>query len=158
MGGEFGQWNEWNFRKGLDWDLADHPMNARLTLFLQDLNRLYRERKELNELDFAPDGFEWIDFQDVSQSVITFIRKSRDNRLLLMAFNMTPEPRFKYRVGVPRGGFYKEILNSDASEYAGSGLGNFGWCEVGSDTMEQQIPLCQPNLATPWHAGLRTKK
>jgi len=125
-------------------------MNARLTLFLQDLNRLYRERKELNELDFAPDGFEWIDFQDVSQSVITFIRKSRDNRLLLMAFNMTPEPRFKYRVGVPRGGFYKEILNSDASEYAGSGLGNLGGVksdQIPWNNRSHSVSLTLPPLA-----------
>jgi 1,4-alpha-glucan branching enzyme len=126
MGCEFGQWDEWNFRKGLDWELADQPMHAGLSLFVRDLNRLYHERRELSELDFSPTGFEWIDFQDASQSVITFLRKSRDGSPLLIVLNMTPVPRTEYRVGAPRSGFYRELLNSDASEYGGSGVGNLG--------------------------------
>jgi 1,4-alpha-glucan branching enzyme len=129
MGGEFGQWSEWNFRSGLDWGLADQPQHSNLSAFVRDLNRLYADRKELHELDFSPEGFEWIDFQDSESNVITFVRKSKKGKKLLVAFNMSPVPRFNYRVGAPEGGRYKEVLNSDASEYGGSGLGNFGGLE-----------------------------
>jgi 1,4-alpha-glucan branching enzyme len=147
MGGEFGQWSEWNFRTGLDWNLAERPLHSNLTLFVHDLNRLYRRRKELNELDFSLDGFEWIDFQDSESNVITFIRRSKDEIKLIVAFNMSPVPRFNYRVGVPEHGHYKEILNSDALEYGGSGLGNFG----GADSV--RIPWnnrpCSLSLTLP---------
>ncbi len=126
MGGEFGQWDEWNFRTGLDWKLADEPMHSKLMLFVKDLNRLYQERRELHDLDFSSAGFEWVDFQDEQSSVITFLRRSRDGRYVLVAANMTPVPRLDYRVGVPAEGFYKELLNSDAKEYGGSGMGNLG--------------------------------
>jgi 1,4-alpha-glucan branching enzyme len=121
-------------------------MNEKLTLFLQDLNRLYRDRMEPNELDFTPDTFEWIDFQDVNQSMITFIRKS-NGRLLLMAFNMTPEPRFNHRVGAPREGLYSAILNSDATEYAGGGLGNLGGAK--SDPIPWNDKPYSVNLTLP---------
>ena len=101
-------------------------MHAKLSLFVQDLNGLYRERSELNELDFTNEGFQWVDFGDEASSVITFLRRSKGGKQLLVAFNMTPVPRFDYMVGAPGEGFYREILNSDASEYGGSGLGNLG--------------------------------
>jgi 1,4-alpha-glucan branching enzyme len=128
MGGEFGQWNEWDFRKSLDWYLPEQqPDHSRLALLVGDLNRLYRERKELYELDFSSEGFEWIDFQDTDNNVITFLRKSRGGKnKMLVALNMSPVPRFNYRVGAPDEGHYREILNSDGVEYGGSGLGNSG--------------------------------
>ncbi len=127
MGGEFGQWREWNHDTGLDWFLLDYPTHRGLQLLVKDLNRVYRENPALYELDFSPEGFEWIDFCDYEQSVISFLRKdSSGKNLLLCVFNFTPVPREDYRVGVPVGGFWEEILNSDAKEYGGSGMGNLG--------------------------------
>jgi 1,4-alpha-glucan branching enzyme len=147
MGSEFGQWDEWDFKRELDWALARQPMHAKLSLFVHDLNQMHRERRELNELDFTGDGFEWIDFQDADQSVIIFLRKSRDGRRLLVALNMTPVPRFNYRVGVPKAGRYHEILNSDATEYGGSGVGNLGG--VYSTSVPWQNRPCSVVLTLP---------
>jgi len=149
MGGEFGQWSEWDFRVSLDWKVASQPLHAKLAGFLQDLNRIYRERKELSELDFSDDGFEWIDFLDADRSIITFVRKSRDGGMVLVACNMTPVPRFDYRVGVPRAGYFREILNSDALEYGGSGLGNMGGVSsspIPWNNRPQSVNLTMPPL------------
>src|SRR5487761_947312 len=127
MGSEFGQWNEWNFRSSLDWDLLQNPLNSELELFVKDLNRLYNSKKELHEQDFSHEGFEWIDFHDTEQSVISFMRKAQtEEHFVVVVCNMTPVPRYNYRIGVPSSGYYQEILNSDAREYGGSGVGNLG--------------------------------
>jgi 1,4-alpha-glucan branching enzyme len=137
MGSEFGQWNEWNFRQSLDWHLLKEPRHAQIQQLVRDLNRVYRKNRALHEVDFSYEGFEWIDFEDVEQSVISFMRKSNDAKnMAVVVCNMTPVPRTQYRVGVPRRGFYKEIINTDALEYGGSGMGNLGGVE--SDD-------------TPWH-------
>jgi 1,4-alpha-glucan branching enzyme len=126
MGSEFGQPNEWNFRTGLEWSSAERERNQKLSNFLKDLNLIYSSKKAL-QMDFTSDGFEWIDFRDSDQSIVSFIRKSRDSdEFLVFVFNMTPVPRYDYRIGVPVAGYYKEILNSDALEYGGSGVGNLG--------------------------------
>ena len=127
MGAEFAQWNEWNFKTSLDWNELQYPDHSSIQVYLKDLNALYNLR-ELHELDFSYDGFEWIDFNDVDQSVISYIRKSArgEQEFVVMVCNFTPVPRYKYKIGVPRGGYYKEILNSDALEYGGSGVGNLG--------------------------------
>ena len=126
MGAEFAQWDEWNFRTSLDWHLLQYPAHTNIQLYVKDLNRLYN-LKELHELDFSNDGFEWIDFGDVDQGVISYIRKSlNQNEFVVVVCNMTPVPRYNYRIGVPQSGYYKEIVNSDAVEYGGSGVGNLG--------------------------------
>ncbi|MEJ2672758.1 MAG: 1,4-alpha-glucan branching protein GlgB [Deltaproteobacteria bacterium] len=130
MGGEFGQWSEWYHEVSLDWHLLAEPKHAALQRWVEDLNRLYRAEPALFTQDFTPEGFEWIDCNDVMQSVITFLRKGRDGELLLAACNFTPVPRHNYRVGVPTGGYWEEVLNSDAHEYGGSGQGNLGGLEA----------------------------
>lgn len=127
MGSEFAQVSEWNWNWQLEWHLLDDESHRGVYNFLRDLNRLYRSEKALYEVDFHWDGFEWIDFSDSDHSVISFIRRSRDWRdYLVFVFNFTPVPRFNYRIGVPEGGFYRELINSDSSIYGGSDLGNNG--------------------------------
>lgn len=127
MGSEFGQWREWNFDDSLDWHLLEYNSHKGLQRFLIDLNKIYRSEPALYELDFDWQGFEWIDFHDSENSIISFIRKAKNpDDFLVFVFNLTPVPRFNYRIGVPKGGFYKEILNSDSKYYWGSNLGNSG--------------------------------
>ncbi|HEY3209045.1 MAG TPA: 1,4-alpha-glucan branching protein GlgB [Actinomycetota bacterium] len=127
MGGEFGQWREWNHEDSLDWHLLEQPPHQGMQRWVEDLNRLYRSKPALYELDAEGAGFEWIDANDSAQSVLTFLRKGRsDDDVILVGCNFTPIPRPNYLVGVPRGGTWKEILNSDASVYGGSGWGNLG--------------------------------
>ncbi len=131
MGGEFGQWREWNHDSSLDWHLLDDEKNPLanfhrgLQKWIKDLNKVYRSEPDLYELDFEPSGFEWVDFNDVEKSIISFLRKGGKNCFLVVC-NFTPVPRFNYRIGVPFGGFWEEILNSDSEFYGGSGLGNMG--------------------------------
>lgn len=127
MGGEFGQWAEWNHDKSLDWHLLEQPMHKGLQRWVADLNQLYRSEPALYELDCDPAGFEWIDCNDVENSVFTLIRKNRtEEEVMLVTCNFTPLPRHNYRVGVPQAGFWQERLNGDAAEYGGSGVGNLG--------------------------------
>lgn len=127
MGSEFGQWREWNFDESLDWHLLEYNSHKGLQKFIIDLNRIYRSEPALYELDFDWHGFEWIDFHDSDNSIISFIRKAKNpDDFLVFVFNLTPVPRVGYRIGVPRAGFYKEILNSDSKFYWGSNLGNGG--------------------------------
>jgi len=131
MGGEIGQWREWNHEESLDWHLLHYEPHLGLQRWVQDLNRLYRREKALHEMDFEPAGFEWVDCNDHEGSSISLIRKGRSaDDLLLIVCNFTPVPRFNYRVGAPRRGFWKEVLNSDAREYGGSGQGNMGGVEA----------------------------
>ncbi|MBI5968167.1 MAG: 1,4-alpha-glucan branching protein GlgB [Deltaproteobacteria bacterium] len=131
MGGEFGQWREWYHEESLEWHLLQYAPHAGLQRWVQDLNRLYRNEPALHELDFEPAGFEWVDCNDSDGSTISLIRKAHSNDdILLIACNFTPVPRLDYRVGAPRGGFWKEVLNSDAQEYGGSGYGNLGGLEA----------------------------
>jgi 1,4-alpha-glucan branching enzyme len=127
MGGEFGQWAEWNHDASLDWHLLQHPFHAGLRRWVRDLNTFYRGEPSLYEVDFDPSGFEWVDCNDFERSVVSFIRKGKDsNRVALFVCNFTPVPRHNYRVGVPLDVEWKEVLNSDASLYGGSGQGNMG--------------------------------
>ena len=132
MGGEFGQRDEWNFEKSLDWHLLSNEKHRQLQLWLKDLNKFYKGERALHQLDFDRLGFEWLDIQDWEKSIISFIRRARNpDTLVITICNFTPVPRKSYRVGVPRGGKWREVLNSDAVEYGGSGLGNLG--EVQAD-------------------------
>jgi 1,4-alpha-glucan branching enzyme len=126
MGIEFGQWSEWNHEQSLDWHLVDEPMHDGMSRWTGDLNRVMREEKALHELDFDPAGFAWIDASDAEQSVISFIRRSSSNELVIAAFNFTPVPRHNYQIGAPLPGRWLELLNSDAPIYGGSGQGNLG--------------------------------
>ncbi len=127
MGGEFGQWSEWYSQTSLDWHLLEYESHRGLQLFVRDLNELYRGEPSLHEVDFTNDGFEWIDFGDFDNSAVSFIRKAKNrDDFTLFVFNFTPVLRDDYRVGVPRWGYYREILNSDAAIYWGSNVGNYG--------------------------------
>ncbi|MBM4443946.1 MAG: 1,4-alpha-glucan branching protein GlgB [Chloroflexi bacterium] len=131
MGGEFGQWNEWNHESSLDWHLLDGNLHTGLQHWVRDLNRLYRGEPALHELDCSWKGFEWIDCGDVQNSIVSLIRRGRSTEdTILAACNFTPVPRHSYRLGVPRGGWWQEVLNSDAQLYGGSGLGNLGGAEA----------------------------
>ncbi len=127
MGGEFGQVPEWNHDSSLEWHVLQYPLHRGVKRWVRDLNHLYRSEPALHELDFSSEGFEWIDTQDWEQSTLSFIRKGRrTNDLVLIVANFTPVAREGYRVGVPRGGWWHERLNSDASIYGGSDRGNGG--------------------------------
>ncbi|MBI3552698.1 MAG: 1,4-alpha-glucan branching protein GlgB [Elusimicrobia bacterium] len=131
MGGEFGQWREWNHDSSLDWNLLVYGPHDGAQKWVSSLNRVLRSEPALHELDCEPAGFEWVDCHDADNSALAFLRKPRTGTSVLLAvFNFTPVPRSAYRVGVPRGGFWKELLNSDAAEYGGSGLGNLGGVEA----------------------------
>jgi 1,4-alpha-glucan branching enzyme len=125
MGGEFGQWNEWNQSKSLDWNLLEFEPHRNLQQLVCDLCRLYRCEPALYEVDFEWTGFEWIDFHDADHSIIAFLRRARnrDDHLVFVC-NFTPVPRYSYRVGVPAECFYREILNTDSKQYGGSGVLN----------------------------------
>jgi 1,4-alpha-glucan branching enzyme len=126
MGGEFGQRREWAHDEALEWWVVDHAGHGGVQRWVEDVNRLYRSEPALHEIDFDPAGFEWIDANDSEDSVLSFLRKSRDGRMLLVVCNFTPVPRDNYAVGVPRAGRWVERLNSDAAVYGGSGVGNWG--------------------------------
>jgi 1,4-alpha-glucan branching enzyme len=127
MGGEFGQWIEWNDAQSLDWHLLEYPLHAGMQRWVSDLNRVYRENPALFELDCDPRGFSWIDCQDHDQCILAYSRQGQEpGETVVVACNFTPVPRYNYRIGVQSHAFYREILNSDASDYGGSGLGNFG--------------------------------
>jgi len=131
MGGEFGQWNEWYHETSLDWNLLEYPSHSGLQRWVTDLNQLYKNEPALHELDFDQAGFEWIDCNDSQQSTLCLLRKGRSTKdTIVIACNFTPVPRHNYRVGVPEGGLWREILNSDAQDYDGRGQGNFGAVEA----------------------------
>lgn len=148
MGGEFGQWSEWSHDRSLDWHLLDYPTHAGIQKWVADLNQIYRTEPALHELDCDPQGFEWIDCNDTEQSVISLIRKGKSaDQVVLVVCNFTPVPRYNYRVGVPTGGFWKELLNSDAGDYYGSGLGNLGG--VVAEPISQHNQPYSVNLTLP---------
>ncbi len=125
MGGEFGQWDEWSERKSLDWIIAGMDKHAGLGNLVRDLNILYRDNPALHAHDFQPEGFQWITCDDADNSILVFLRRSKFESIIC-AFNFTPVPRENYAIGVPEQGTYVEVLNSDASWYGGSNLGNAG--------------------------------
>ncbi len=125
MGGEFGQWQEWDEGKTLDWSLCEYENHRGVQLLARDLNSLYRQQAALHQYDFEAQGFEWIDCHDYQQSVLSFIRQA-DGKQLICLFNFTPVVRRNYRVGLPHSGKYRELLNSDALIYGGSNVGNAG--------------------------------
>lgn len=149
---DIAQYNEWNSEASLEWQLInDVELNKKLNLFAGDLNRLYANCPALYEIDFGSDGFQWIDFSDALYSVLSFYRVSKDKgQIVLFTFNMTPTVRNDYRIGVPEAGYWKEIFNSDAEIYGGSGIGNMGGKEseaVQSKNWDNSINVTLPPLA-----------
>jgi 1,4-alpha-glucan branching enzyme len=126
MGCEFGQWSEWKYNQSLDWHLTEYPLHDGLRRLVQHLNHLYKREPAFYELDDTCEGFEWIDFSDSDNSVISFLRKARSGETLLFVVNATPVLREAYRVGAPEAGYYQEVLNTDAQTYGGSNAGNCG--------------------------------
>ncbi len=152
MGGEFGQWTEWDFEHSLKWDELNYPPHRGLARLVADLNRLYREHSAFFEVDFEPSGFEWIDANDSENSVIAFLRYNRArDEFLVFVCNFTPVPRENYRIGVPEDGFYAELLNTDADIYWGGGVGNLGGVQSDPEPWHNQphsINLTLPPLST----------
>ncbi|MGH9487759.1 MAG: 1,4-alpha-glucan branching protein GlgB [Terriglobales bacterium] len=126
MGDEIGQGDEWNHESSVQWHLLQYPLHAGIQRWVADLNRAYREQAALHDLDFDGRGFAWVDCNDALQSTLSWLRFGAGEEAVLVVCNFTPVPRLDYRVGVPRSGLWREILNSDAGVYAGSGIGNLG--------------------------------
>jgi 1,4-alpha-glucan branching enzyme len=124
MGSEIGQWSEWDHDRSLEWDLLQYEPHRKILDYVKELNRIYHSEPAMYEIDFSGKGFEWIDFRDADSSVVSFIRRgSAPEDLLVFVFNFTPVPKEKYRIGVPVEGFYREVLNSDSSDFGGSNIG-----------------------------------
>jgi 1,4-alpha-glucan branching enzyme len=126
MGGEFGQWAEWNHDGTLDWALLDFPAHDGVRAWVRDLNHLYRRHAALYDLDFDPKGFRWENCHDSDQSVLSFFRMSSSGDRMLVVCNFTSVVRENYAVGVDVSGLWREVLNSDSAAYGGSGVGNMG--------------------------------
>ena len=157
MGGEFAQWKEWNHDESLEWHALEYPSHQGVRKWVKDLNHLYRNEPALYEMDFSLDGFEWIGFHDWEQSVIGFIRKSKSSgESVLVACNFTSVPRYDYRIGVPHGGFWRELINSDSEIYGGSGCGNSGGVEadaIRSQKRHFSLSLTLPPLSVLFFKG-----
>jgi 1,4-alpha-glucan branching enzyme len=132
MGGEIAQPGEWNHDRSLDWHVLDSVPHAALQRWVEDLNKFYRTTPAMHELDMSPDGFEWIDCCDTENSVVSLLRRGTTDgeQLVVAVLNFTPVPRQNYQIGFPRGGRWREVLNSDATLYGGSGQGNMGSIEA----------------------------
>jgi 1,4-alpha-glucan branching enzyme len=131
MGSEIAQRAEWSHDGTLDWNILGYPPHEALQRWMEDLNRSYREQPALHQIDFNGDGFEWIDASDTQQNVVSFLRKGKHPAdTILVVCNFTPLARHNYAIGVPSGGRWNEILNSDATLYGGSGQGNMGGAEA----------------------------
>lgn len=124
MGAEFGQWREWNEAASLDWHLLAHPEHRQLQQFVKECNRLYQTEPAFHQVDTSWEGFQWIDFHDVDNSVLSFLRRDADGNEIVVACNCTPVPRMGYRLGLPGPGAYAELLNSDWQQFGGSGICN----------------------------------
>ena len=152
MGSEIGQWNEWYFESSLDRHLLQEPFHQGVQNAMRDLNKLYKSEAALHESDCNASGFEWIDCNDLEQSVLSYIRHSQTtNELVVVICNFTPVPRHNYMIGVPVGGYWEEIMNTDAAIYGGSGHGNFGGVEaspVQSHGRSHTLVLTLPPLST----------
>jgi 1,4-alpha-glucan branching enzyme len=151
MGGEFGQWREWDHDQSLDWHLLQEPRHDGLRRLVQHLNYTYKNEPALWEQDDSYEGFEWIDFHDADNSVVAFMRKSRAGDVIAFVVNATPVVRHDYRLGVPQAGFYREMINTDAETYGGSNVGNYGGAQSESIpwmARDHSILIHLPPLAT----------
>jgi 1,4-alpha-glucan branching enzyme len=127
MASELGEVAEWDHDRGIDWNRRLEPLPAGLERWVADLNLLYRREPALHRREFDPEGFRWVDVNDVEQSVLSLLRSPAEGgEPVLAVFNFTPVPRYHYRIGAPHSGFFTELLNGDAETYGGSGVGNLG--------------------------------
>ncbi|MGF1655821.1 MAG: 1,4-alpha-glucan branching protein GlgB [Verrucomicrobiales bacterium] len=147
MGAEIGQWQEWRYDQSLDWHLLEGQSHSGLQRLVKDLNHLLKTESPMHEVDDSYEGFEWIDFQDSEGSSLSFVRKSSQGEMLLFVVNATPVVRHNYRIGAPQGGFYREVLNTDAGIYGGSNQGNLGG--VWADPVECHGRPWSLNLTLP---------
>jgi 1,4-alpha-glucan branching enzyme len=151
MGGEFGQRREWTHEDSLEWHVLRYPLHEGLQRWVADLNRVYKDNPALHRKDFSTDGFRWVQRGDWEQSVLSFLRLAEEGTPPVLAVcNFTPVPRHNYRVGVPRGGYWRELLNSDAGVYGGGGLGNQGGADAAPMPYEDyshSLTLTLPPLA-----------
>jgi 1,4-alpha-glucan branching enzyme len=154
MGTEIAEPFEWNHDAQVNWWLLDQPPHRGMQRLLRDLNRLYAAEPALHRLDAEPAGFRWLVGDDRAQSVFAYLRGAGEEaKPVLAVCNLTPVPRFDYRIGVPRGGPWRERLNSDAGIYGGSNLGNGGTVSaepVPAHGCDQSLSLTLPPLATVW--------
>ncbi len=147
MGGEFGQRTEWNHEGSLEWQALLYQPHAQIRDLVRDLNRLHREEPALHDLDHEHAGFEWLDYNDSDNSVLCWLRRSREGETILCVFNFTPVPRYEYRIPVPEAVDYRELLNTDAEQYGGSGIGNLG--RVQGETHPYNGRPCSAALTLP---------
>ncbi len=151
MGSEVGQWEEWNYASSVRWDLLQYDQHRHLQALLRELNQIYRSHPALHQVDFHSSGFEWVDLNDVQNSIIAFLRRAEQQEdFVLVACNFTPVVRANYSFGVPVGGFYQEILNTDAAAFGGSNVGNGGGVMSTAEPKHgraQSISITLPPLA-----------
>jgi 1,4-alpha-glucan branching enzyme len=162
QGADIGQWKEWNHDFSLDWHLLDTGLHRPLQHWVRDLSNLYKSEPALSQCDYKEGGFKWIDCGDVEQSIVSFVRQGEDpDTAVLVVCNFTPIPRHDYRLGVPWGGRWEELLNSDAEAYGGSGKGNFGGLEaekIPAHELEQSVSLTLPPLSAIVLRGKRPEE
>lgn len=154
MGGEFGQWNEWNHDTSLDWHLCEYEPHRGLHRLIRDLNRIYHEEPALHEVDFDWSGFQWIDFSDADNSVIAYLRKAKSTQAAIVCLcNFTPVLRRDYRIGVPEPGWYRELINTDGIAYGGGNMGNGGGVhaeEIPHHGFRYSVTVILPPLSILW--------
>jgi 1,4-alpha-glucan branching enzyme len=161
MGCELGQSGEWNANASVDWWLLDQgPYHRGVQRLVRDLNRLYQNEPALWDADYEPGGFFWIDCSDADSSVLSFVRQNRNcSRRVAVVLNLTPIYRRRYRVGLPEGGFWREVLNTDSGYYGGSNQGNFGGVTANDYKIQHQpfsALMDLPPLAAVVFAPART--
>jgi 1,4-alpha-glucan branching enzyme len=156
MGCELAQVSEWSHDRSIDWHLLDYPEHRGTQDLIRQLNNVYRDTPALYEQDSTDAGFRWIDASDVDQNVLSFMRLSKDgSQKLVCVANLSPMPRYGYRIGVPHGGGWREVLNTDATEFGGSGVGNMGWAVTRDESwhgLPAVIEVTLPPMAVVWFA------
>jgi 1,4-alpha-glucan branching enzyme len=154
MGGELGQWREWRSDGSLDWHLLEQPEHSGIQSLVRDLNTHYRAEPALWEVDFEPDGFRWLEPNDSDANVLAFLRLSQDGkRSVACVCNLAPVPRYGYRVGLPKAGRWRELVNTDSELYGGSGVGNLGEVKTEAKPWNDQpfsVELTLPPLSVLW--------
>ena len=165
MGQDFGMENEWWEARQIDWELTELSENTALMNYVRDLNKLYRNEPALYELDFDPDGFEWINNISANECIVAFARKASDGSELIVVANFTPVERDKYKIGVPAMGKYKEIFNSDDVKYGGSGATNprvinskKDECDAREDSIRLKVPPMGVSVLRYTYADTTPKK
>jgi 1,4-alpha-glucan branching enzyme len=156
MGGEFGQWREWNETESLDWHLLETPIHDGVQRLIQDLNTLYKKHSELWEADSDGSGFQWIEVDNAAENVIAFRRLAANGKQIICVGNFSPVVREQHRIGLPCTGTYKQVLNTDHEKYGGGGFGvvkSIKAEEIPWHGLEYSAEICLPPLGTMWFEG-----